>query len=127
MAAMDSLQRSLVLLPASSAIVSIFCLELPSVWTNKETLPAVYKAIDALESLCIRLRNNTTFEHPSVTGILLKIRRIVFVIANVSNLGLEHMNCPDPNFVSSAQQLSRIVTFLEQETHIPEVLHKDFL
>ncbi|KAK4002443.1 hypothetical protein OUZ56_004272 [Daphnia magna] len=108
MAAMDSLQRSLVLLPASSAIVSIFCLELPSVWTNKETLPAVYKAIDALESLCIRLRNNTTFEHPSVTG-------------------LEHMNCPDPNFVSSAQQLSRIVTFLEQETHIPEVLHKDFL
>ncbi|XP_057364436.1 huntingtin-like isoform X1 [Daphnia carinata] len=108
MAAMDSLQRSLVLLPASSAIVSVFGLELPSVWTNRDTLPAVYKAIDTLESLCIRLRNNTTLEHPSVTG-------------------LEHMNCPDPNFVSGAQQLGRIVTFLEQETHIPEVLHKDLL
>lgn len=76
---MDSLQHSFVLLPASAAVVSMFDPELSSVWTNKETLPAVYKAIDSLESMCVRLRNNTTLEQPNVTGTLSPIN-ILFLL-----------------------------------------------
>ncbi|XP_046649350.1 huntingtin-like isoform X2 [Daphnia pulicaria] len=106
--AMDSLSHSLVLLQASSEIVSIFGRELAIEWTDKENLPAVYKAIHCLESLCIRIRNNATLEQPTITG-------------------LEQMICPDPNFVSSAKQLNRILRFIEQESNIPGILHQDLL
>ncbi|EFX77022.1 hypothetical protein DAPPUDRAFT_106588 [Daphnia pulex] len=106
--AMDSLSHSLVLLQVSSEIVSIFGRELAIEWTDKENLPAVYKAIHCLESLCIRIRNNATLEQPTITG-------------------LEQMICPDPNFVSSAKQLNRILRFIEQESNIPGILHQDLL
>lgn len=65
---MDSLSRSLILLQTSSDIISMFGRELAIEWTDKENLPAVYKAIDSLESLCIRIRNNAILEQPTITG-----------------------------------------------------------
>jgi hypothetical protein len=75
--AMDSLSHSLVLLQASSEIVSIFGRELAIEWTDKENLPAVYKAIHCLESLCIRIRNNATLEQPTITGKYPKLSSLV--------------------------------------------------
>ena len=66
--AMGPLFHSMVLLKASSEIVSIFIKELPVEWTDKENMQAVYKAINSLEILCIQLRNDVTIAHPTVTG-----------------------------------------------------------
>jgi|688.fasta_scaffold602120_1 hypothetical protein len=65
---MDSFSHSLILLQTSSEIISIFGWELAIEWTDKENLPAVYKAIECLESLCLRIRNNATLENLTITG-----------------------------------------------------------
>jgi hypothetical protein len=53
----------------------MFGRELAIEWTNKENLPAVYKAVNCLESLCIRIRNNSTLEQPTFTGNISKLMR----------------------------------------------------
>lgn len=65
-----SLYRSLRLLKMSSDVIVMFDGDLANEWMDPSILPAVYKAIDTLENICIQVGSEMTFRHQTITGNL---------------------------------------------------------